>query len=57
MQEEAEPTEQAVKVATAAKAKPWSAAVLASYLNSIRIPRIAGEGCLPRSQRVDAEAV
>ena len=47
VKEEVEPTEQAVKVATAAKAKPWSAAVLASYLNSMRIPRIAGKVVSP----------
>ena len=35
------PVEQAVKVATAARAKPWSAAVLASYLSGIRVPRLA----------------
>ena len=39
--EEPEPTEQALRVATAAKAKPWSAAVLASYLNGFRVPRLA----------------
>jgi hypothetical protein len=35
------PVEQAVKVATAARAKPWSAAVLASYLGGIRVPKLA----------------
>jgi hypothetical protein len=38
-----QPSEQAVRVATAAKAKPWSASVLASYLNHIRVPRLAGK--------------
>lgn len=47
MREEAEPTEQAVKVATAARAKPWSASVLANYLNSIRMPRVAGKVVSP----------
>lgn len=42
-----EPVEQAVKVATAAKAKPWSAAVLASYLNNFRVPRVAGRVVSP----------
>jgi hypothetical protein len=47
MREEAEPTEHAVRVATAAKAKPWSALVLANYLNSIRVPRLAGKVVSP----------
>jgi hypothetical protein len=47
MPEEPEPTEQAVKVATAARARPWSASVLANYLNTIRVPRIAGKVVSP----------
>ena len=42
LKEEAKPSEQAVRVATAARAKPWSASVLASYLNHIRAGRLAG---------------
>ncbi|HEY2589472.1 MAG TPA: hypothetical protein VGI81_27245 [Tepidisphaeraceae bacterium] len=42
-----EPVEQAVKVATAAKAKPWSAAVLAGYLNNFRVPRVANRVVSP----------
>ena len=42
-----DPVEQAVKVATAAKAKPWSAAVRASYLNNFRVPRVAGRVVSP----------
>jgi hypothetical protein len=42
-----EPVEQAVKVATAARAKPWSASVLASYLNNFRVPRGAGRVVSP----------
>jgi hypothetical protein len=45
--EDQTPTEQAVKVATAAKAKPWSASVLASYLNTMRVPRLAGKVVSP----------
>lgn len=44
---DAEPVEQAVKVATAAKAKPWSAAVLGSYLNTFRVPRVANRVVSP----------
>jgi hypothetical protein len=44
---DAEPVERAVKVATAARAKPWSASVLASYLNSFRVPRVAGRVVSP----------
>lgn len=40
---EERPTEHAVRVATAAKAKAWSASVLAGYLNHIRVPRLAGK--------------
>ena len=42
-----EPSEQAVRVATAAKARPWSASVLANYLNHIRVPRMAGKVVTP----------
>jgi hypothetical protein len=41
VQEDAEPAEQAVRVVTAAKARPWSASVLAGYLNGMRVPRLA----------------
>ena len=33
--------EEAIKVATAAKAKPWSSTVLANYLGNLTMPRIA----------------
>jgi hypothetical protein len=42
-----EPTEEAVKVATAARAKPWSAAVLASYLGNLQVPRLASRMMTP----------
>lgn len=42
-----EPVEQAVKVATAARAKPWSATVLAGYLNNFRVPRVANRVVSP----------
>lgn len=43
----AEPEEHAVRVATAAKAKPWSASVLTSYLGQISVPRIAVRAISP----------
>ena len=36
-----EPVEEAVRVPTAARARPWSAAVLASYLEHLSVPRLA----------------
>lgn len=43
----AEPEEHAVRVATAANAKPWSASVLTSYLGQISVPRIAVRAVSP----------
>ena len=42
-----EPQEHAVKVPTAAKAKPWSPAVLASYLGQMHVPRFAARVVSP----------
>ena len=42
-----EPHEEAVRVSTAAKAKPWSASVLAGYLEHIPVPRIAVRAVSP----------
>lgn len=42
-----QPVVRAVRVPTAAKAKPWSAAVLANYLNNFRVPRAAGRVVSP----------
>jgi hypothetical protein len=36
-----EATEEAVEVATAARARPWSATVLANYLGHLHVPRLA----------------
>lgn len=48
---EQQPNERAVRVATAARARPWSASVLASYLNHIRVPRVAGKVVTPEMTR------
>jgi len=42
-----EPREHAVRVATAARAKPWSPAVLASYLGHIPVPKFASRVVSP----------
>jgi hypothetical protein len=42
-----EPHEEAVRVATAAKAKPWSASVLSNYLGHIPMTRIAARAVSP----------
>ena len=42
-----EPHEEAVRVPTAAKAKPWSASVLAGYLEHIPVPKIAVRAVSP----------
>lgn len=44
---DAEMTEEAIKVPTAARAKPWSASVLASYLGNLSVPRLAGRVVRP----------
>jgi hypothetical protein len=36
-----ESTEEAIKVSTAARAKPWSSAVLANYLGNLTMPKLA----------------
>ena len=47
MSPQEEPVEEAVKVKTAARAKPWSAAVLASYLENLNVPRLASKVVTP----------
>ncbi|HXE52188.1 MAG TPA: hypothetical protein VN541_04200 [Tepidisphaeraceae bacterium] len=42
-----EPQEHAVKVRTAARARPWSPAVLASYLGQMHVPRFASRVVSP----------
>jgi hypothetical protein len=42
-----EPREEAVRVPTAARAKPWSAAVLTNYLGQIPVTRIAARAVSP----------
>ena len=47
MSPQEQPVEEAVKVKTAARAKPWSAAVLASYLENFNVPRLASKVVTP----------
>lgn len=42
-----EPREHAVKVVTAARARPWSPAVLAAYLGQMQVPRFAARVVSP----------